>query len=123
MNKNGKEKPVKVDDGWKGYVNWNPAAADREKAGALLDDQRWEIGDAIDTLVESGYTVSFSHEETTGAVRLAVTGKRKPCDNIGYTLSVRASSAIRVVALAHVYVYDLCQGGDWLFEKEGKDVW
>jgi len=118
-----KEKSVVKDDGWKGYVNWQPLAAEREMVEKYGNRSSFAVDEEISGLVESGYSVSFSHEEKTGAVRVAVTGKTKPCPNIGYTLSIRASSVARAMAVVGYYCFTICGGGDWLVEKNGDDVW
>lgn len=121
-SKNGKV-ALKSNDGWQGYVNWSPTATDKEVVADRIGDGLWSAGSAIHSFLESGYNVSFSFEDGTGAVRVAITGKSKPCPNIGYTLSIRASSVDRCLGLAEQYCWHICQSGDWLIDKQSKEVW
>jgi len=108
---------------WKGYVNWNPTAAEREKVLAYMGHKNWTATGELATLNESGYTVSFSCEEGGSAYRVAVTGKTRPCPNIGYTLSIRASSHERLLGLVGFYCNIVCDHGDWLVDKKGEELW
>jgi hypothetical protein len=112
-----------LSDNWKGYVNWNPLASDRELVVEYMGSKGWDAHLVIEQLVQEGYTVSHSWDDKSSCVRLSVTGKTQPCPNIGYTLSVRASSVERCVGLVGYYCFILCQGQDWLVEKVGGEVW
>lgn len=118
-----KNTTVRKDDGWLGYVNWNPTASDREKVVTFMQGDSFDIGEYLLQLDESGYSCTFSYDEANSCHRLSVTGKGERCANKGYTLSVRASSPVRCVALASYYVYVLCESGDWLVDKKGGEVW
>lgn len=121
MNK--KKPAVKTSEDWKGYVNYNPTATERETIVAYMGRAKWTPEEEIAALVQSGYAVSFGYDEKSDAVRLSVTGKRSPCPNIGYSLSIRASTPERCLGIAGYYVYTLCGGGDWLIEKTDAEVW
>jgi hypothetical protein len=114
---------VKTNEDWKGYVNYNPVADEREKIVDYMGRKNWAHADEITSLVQSGYSVTFAHDEKSDAIRLSVTGKKKPCPNIGWSLSIRASTVERCVGIAGYYVYSLCGGGDWLVEKTNAEVW
>lgn len=123
MASKAKEKTIRRDDGWLGYVNWNPTATDREKVVDFMGNGSFDISEYLLQLDESGYSSTFSYDENNSCHRLSVTGKGERCPNKGYTLSVRASSPVRCVALAAYYVYVLCESGDWLVDKKGGEVW
>jgi len=108
---------------WKGYVNWSASQAEKARVAVYVDDPLWFEGDAIHNLVESGYSVSFAYDVMSKGIRIAVTGKTVPCPNIGYTLSIRASSVKRAVGLADYYCRIICESGDWLVDKQQEDVW
>lgn len=114
---------VKRDDGWKGYVNWSPTVSERAKVVEFMGNGSFDPMDYILQFDESGYSSSFGYDEKNSCHRLSVTGKGDRCPNIGYTLSVRASSPQRCVALAAYYIYVICESGDWLVDKAGSEVW
>lgn len=113
----------KADDSWKGYVNWSPAPSDRELVLEYMGRKDWSVHLDIEQLVECGYSVSFTYDHKSGCPRVSVTGKANPCPNIGYSLSIRASSVERCIGLVGYYCFVLCQSGDWLVEKSSEDVW
>lgn len=114
--------PAKQDN-WRGYVNWSPTTADKAGVIELMGNNSWSGLDAVHKLTECGYSVAFVHDDKHGCTRITVTGKESPCPNIGYTLSLRASSVERCVGLADYYCFVLCQAGDWLVEKNSEEVW
>lgn len=123
MSKNKATQQTSRQDGWLGYVNWNPIASDRDKVAAFMGEPSFDGWEYVLQLDESGYSCTFSYDEANSCHRLSVTGKGQHCPNKGYTLSLRASSPIRCLALASYYVYVICQSGDWLVDKKGDELW
>lgn len=118
-----KSVPVQSNQEWKGYVNWSATAADKAAVVDYMGSKGWDAHLVIEQLVECGYSVSHAFDEKHKCVRASVTGKTPPCPNIGYTLSVRASSVERCMGLVGYYCFVLCESGDWLVEKNGEEVW
>lgn len=118
-----KVEQVKRNDGWKGYVNWSPTVSDRESVVAFMGKVDYSPMEQLLQLSESGYSTSFSYDETHNCHRLSITGKGERCPNQGYTLSVRASSPERCLGLGSYYIFVLCESGDWLVDKVGEEVW
>lgn len=123
MSKNRAASPPKRDDNWKGYVNFTPTVKQREEIVSFMGKGGFDVGDYLLQLNESGYSTTFSYDEKNSCHRLSVTGKYPPCDNIGYTLSIRSSSPQRCVGIAAYYIYVLSESGTWNDGKEGGDVW
>jgi hypothetical protein len=117
------KKPASGFDNWKGYVNWSPTVADKALVVEYMAVGSWDASAVIQQLCESGYTVSHSWDDKSGCIRVSVTGKTPPCPNVGYTLSVRASSVERGLGIVGFYCFVLCQSGDWLIDKAGEEVW
>ena len=118
-----KAEAVRRDDGWKGYVNWSPIAADRDKVVGFMGKITYVPLDYLLQLSESGYATSFGYDEKANCHRISVTGKGERCPNKGYTLSIRASTPDRCLGLAAYYIFVLCEAGDWLVDKEGEEIW
>lgn len=116
-------KAPRQNDDWKGYVNWSATASDKESVVRLFESGKWSMGDAVAQFTESGYSVAFGWDKAGNCNRITVTGKDKPCDNIGYTLSIRASTPDKCLGLAYHYHWIICGGGDWLVDKKGDDIW
>lgn len=123
MTKKTAAVPAKVNDGWKGYVNWSPMADDRDKVLSLMGKDDYDPGEYLLQLGEAGYTTSFSYDEANSCHRVSFTGKGKHCPNQGYTLSIRASSPGCCLGLGVYYIFILCESGDWLVDKAGAEVW
>jgi hypothetical protein len=121
MKLNGSGSPSK--DGWKGYVNWAPSEEDKKIVKGRVEKKDYSPDRVIESLVESGYAVSFVWDAKSQCIRASVTGKTVPCPNIGYTLSIRGSTVNRIVGLVEFYCQDICQAGDWLVEKLFEEVW
>ena len=114
---------TKKQDDWKGYVNWSPTVREREGILSLMGDEAYSPTDQLDTLNECGYATSFSYDEKNSCHRISVTGKTRPCSNIGYTLSIRASTTARCLGSAVYYIFTICEGGDWLVDKGEGESW
>lgn len=123
MAKQTNQKPVRRDDGWLGYVNYSPGEGDRPKIVFILDNPKWNPADQLEEFTQSGYSATFSHDDASSCERLSLTGKGDGNPNKGYTLSIRASSVLRCLAIATYYCDVLCQGQDWLIDKASKEVW
>lgn len=123
MAKKADKSVIRRDDGWLGYVNWTPTVAEREKVVVFMGKGSFDPMDYLLQLNESGYSTTSSYDEANSCHRLSVTGKGERCPNKGYTLSVRASSPQRCVALASYYIYVLCESGDWIVDKKGGEIW
>lgn len=123
MASKANEKTIRKDDDWKGYVNWSPSTSDKESVVRLFESGKWRMDDALAQFVESGYSVAFGWDKVGKCIRLSITGKDRPCPNIGYTLSIRGSTPERCLGLAYHYNWIICGAGDWLIDKKGEEVW
>jgi len=91
---------------FKGWLNYNPVKEDVDAAQQLLLDKPADAMDALEELLQQGFSVSIKFVPDDEAFRVVVTDHDSRRATYGYCMSLYATHVDRVLSLVAVIVCD-----------------
>lgn len=99
---------------WKGFVDIDLSAEDREEISVLAQSEKFHPFDFVSDLLEAGYKFSLAGDIEHNSVVATATGRGDANENQGYALSGRGPDAAGAMASLYWKMAVLCNWGSWL---------